>query len=137
MCIDVLEDYPAGNRMQVLFVSLCKDNITASGCFLKEKQNRSGAGNDLYLHMCGGLQKKYCHLDGNNLVVPPFTLGSRRPSPGFTTYCDGYQPTFGYQHNVSPDFQVNILYHLVRAVSHGDEIAICICKRTFYFSSEN
>lgn len=44
--------------------------------------------NDLYLHTCGALWEKYCHLDGNHLVVPPFTLGSRKPSPGLAAYCD-------------------------------------------------
>lgn len=41
MSIDVLEDYPAGNRMQGLCVSLSKDNITVSGCTLKEEKKKS------------------------------------------------------------------------------------------------
>lgn len=40
MSIDVLVDYPAGNRMQGLCVSLSKDNITVSGYTPKEKLNK-------------------------------------------------------------------------------------------------
>lgn len=55
--------------MQVLCVSLSKDNTTVPGCFLKEKKNPTTAlcvcvgggvveGNDTYLHVCGALWGK-------------------------------------------------------------------------------
>lgn len=84
--------------------------------------------------MCGALWEKYHHLDGNLLVVPPFTLGSRRPSHGFASYCDKYS----LDTNVMP-VPISSPYFMSpykNCYSWG-EIAICICKRTFYSSFEN
>lgn len=75
MSIDVLEDYPSGNRMQGLCVSLSKDNITVSGCTLKEgkkkkeKNNNPALGEKKKRHTSAWVWcslAKYGHLDGKN-----------------------------------------------------------------------
>lgn len=76
--------------------------------------------------MCGALWEKYHHLDGNLLVVPPFTLGSRRPSHGFASYCDKYS----LDTNVMP-FQVHILCHLIRTVTRGGRLLYVSAKGPF------
>lgn len=60
MSIDVLEDYPAGNRMQGLCVSLSKDNITVSGCTLKEEKKKKKEKQQQQL--CLGRKKKKAHI---------------------------------------------------------------------------
>lgn len=64
MSIDVLEDYPAGNRMQGLCVSLSKDNITVSGCTLKEEKKKSKKEKNNNNPVLGEKKKKGTYLNG-------------------------------------------------------------------------